>query len=104
MPEYTYTCPDETVVVIDSSTGRATVNGTTYHKPCTLEAENGRLFQKPIPLELFQTIDFSRIEKVEFLTGGEYLGISPISWNNVFMEKMGASSSTSVVGGKRCHC
>ncbi len=104
MPEFTYTCPDETVVVIDSSTGKATVNGMTYHKPCTLEAENGSLFLKPIPLELFQSIDFSRIEKAELLRDGQYLGILPTSWTYMFMENMVTFSPTSTLGGKRCHC
>ncbi len=103
MPEYSYTRDDGRVVFIDSSAGIATVNGVTYHKPCTLEAENGELVKKPIPLELFQTIDFSRIEKVHIFLGGEHLGISPITWTHVVMEKLVVSSSTSTVGGKRCH-
>ena len=100
--EYTHQCEDGEVVTIDTATGIATFKGVTYHKPYTLDAADGEAFMKPVPLALFATIDFSRIEKVQ--TIGDGLGIAPVAWNCVMLMRRNTVASASLVGTKRCSC
>lgn len=65
MPEYSFTDEEGEVMVINSSTGIATYKGRTFRKPCTLHAENGRVFMKVASRRLLESIDYSTIEMVE---------------------------------------
>jgi hypothetical protein len=89
--------------MIDADAGTATFKGETFHRPCTLETGNAGSFMKPVPLDLFSSIDFSRIEKVDTV-GTSGLGIYPCSWACVFLEKRIAVAPTSLPRGKRCSC
>ncbi len=79
---------DQNRLSINSNTGVVSFNGKLYKNPRTLEAENDNLFHRPIPLELFKTIDFSQIESVHILTEGYQLAVKPVGWTTVFFRKV----------------
>lgn len=75
---------DPNSLLIDANTGVALFNGKTYDRPCTLDAENGSIFHRPISLELFKRIDFSEIRRVSTISNGTGLAVEPAGWNTVF--------------------
>jgi hypothetical protein len=105
MPEFNTGCNnDGEVLVVNTTTGVATYKGVNYSHPCTLEAEDGEVFYKAIPLALFETIDFSRIIKAQTLNDGEILCIDPAAWNHVFMKRRAFETVSTLPGTKRCSC
>jgi hypothetical protein len=107
MPQFISQFAGEDTLFVDTSSGIATYRGVSYHHSCTLETANGEPSMKPIPPDLFISIDFSRVLKVDIITthlgDGEWLAIDLTAWNAVFLKRVPVAG-TSVAGSKRCMC
>lgn len=85
MPEFMHATPDEKNLLINTDTGKAMYDGKRFHEPYTLDAIDSDFNVVPIPLAVFRTIDFSRLERVALLASGTGLALVPVGYQAVFM-------------------
>ena len=82
--QYMFSTDDGNNLIIDTNTGCALFNGKAFGRPCTHEGT----FMRAIPLELFRTIDFSQIRRVNTISNGTGLAVEPAGWNTVFFRAL----------------